>query len=208
MSAYSLPHKVTPLPCRDSITANQISTLLQVAGCLGAFVANTRTDDGGVPVGGANDGGARMAAEVTFAKVCSRLDAIVDDPARWDMSHQDTLEKRLMQMYDENIECMKLAQQQAKSLLSPSTRFRPGLIFLSKLGWCAILGDMNHLEHCVIGYGATPEQAMLAFDVNFEAGPPDAAVILAAAREKALMAGKPAPAAMILPIKKKTKRSK
>lgn len=205
MSAYSLPHKVTPLPSRDGITANQIATLLQVVGCLGAFVANTRTDDTGT-VGGANDGGARMAAELTFAKVCARLDTIVDDPSRWDMSHQDTLEKRLLEMYDENIQCLKLAERATLQALAPSTRFKPGLIFLPKLGWVAVLGDMNALEHCVIGYGATPEQAMMAFDVNFEAGPPDAAAVLAAIREKALAAGEVPPPAMTLPKKSRNKK--
>lgn len=199
----ALPHKVTPLPCRDSITASQISTLLSVAGCLGAFVANVRVDDS--TPGGPNDGGARMAAENTFAKVCARLDTIVDDPTRWDMSHQDTLEKVLLQMYQENIECLKLAERASKQALAPSTRFKPGLIFLPKLGWVAVLGDMNHLDHCVIGYGATPEQAMLSFDVNFEIGPPNAAAVLAAVREKAFIAGEVPPPAMTLPNKKKKK---
>lgn len=203
MSAHSgLPHKNLSLPSRDSVVSFQVNTLLQIAGCLGAFVANSRTDDS---VGGANDGGARMSAELSFSKVCARLDAIVDDSSRWDMSQQDLLEKTLLQAYDENIEAIRLAAAAAKSQAAPSTRFKPGLLFLPKLGWCAILGDMNNLESCVIGYGATPEQAMLSFDVNFEAGPPDAAAILAAVREKAFVEGAVAPEAMILPKKKRKK---
>lgn len=204
MSAHD---KNLSLPCRENVVSLQVNTLLQIVGCLGSFIANTRIDDN-IPQGGANDGGARMAAEAVFSKVCSRLDTIVEDNTRWDMQLQNTLEKTLLLAYQENIEALRATTYAAKKQIAPSTRFHPNLLFLPNLGWCAILGDVNNLESAVIGYGATPEQAMESFDMNFLAGPPDAAAVLAATHEKAVVAGEVPlpPPAIAAPIKKKRKK--
>jgi len=163
---------------REAITDAQIHTLLGVAGMLHSVLAGAATE-GSSP---AADGGARAAAEITFNNVCSRLDAIVNDSARWNTTGYDDFYRQSMQL-------LRAQTAATEEINTPHFRLKPTLFRLQTGGWAAIVG--KHIDHALVGTGATPEEAIVAFDLIFKGQMAPQTVEWLVAREKQIEAGVP-----------------
>ena len=148
-------------PPRDMVTGNQIGMLLQAARVMAAC-AKMPTDE--PPVGGPSDGGMQMAAEVSFVKVCDRLDRLVSDDERWSMQAQDTLEKDMSVMLKAQAGAADVHRKVASIAALPHRRLNPLLYKISDDAWVAYLGDLCNPADCVLGVGTFPQEALQQFD--------------------------------------------
>lgn len=150
-----------PLPQRDEVTARQLGCLLQAAATLYPILLNHDPDKE------SNNGGPLEAAEATFTKICDRIDSIIDDPKRWNLDLQNTLEMQLSELYQSHINLLRTQQAATSLLASPHTIHKPSLLKLEDGSWLAVLGDLNNPEKCIIASGRNPAEAMMAWDMVF-----------------------------------------
>ena len=147
---------------REDLTGDQIHILLGVAGMLHSVLAGAASE-GSAP---AVDGGARLAAEVTFNNVCSRLDAIVNDASRWDTTGHDAMQQGVLSLQRQSLQLLRAQTAATEEINTPHFRLKPTLFRLQNGGWAAIVG--KHIDHALVGTGATPEEAIVAFDLIFK----------------------------------------
>lgn len=113
------------------------------------------------------------SAQATYIRCCNVLDTILDDPERWSLKRRNQLEKRTDkvlkaqgQMYKAAAEATNEQKQTFIHLRRPSNIFRP-TIFQHNGRWLAVYGDLMDLENCIQGDGATADEALKNFDINF-----------------------------------------
>lgn len=182
--ARSLPHP-------DAVTGQQIDNLLRIAGTLlGIVCAGEREEN--IPGKNSPDGSVKTSAEATFINVCNRLDAIVNDPQRFNLDFQKSLEQRAGEIQNYNIELLKNQAAAAAEMKTPHFRFRPHLRRAPGTpGWIAILGDDP--DNAIAGMGHTPEAAVKAFDQIFLGALPIEMLQWLIAHEAAMNAGQVSP---------------
>lgn len=155
-----------PLVTRDSITASQVSTLLQVTGTLLSFLAmSSRSDDAGV--GTALDGGVRSSVESTVINACHRLDILLENDSRWNLAVQELLETKAAEMMQLNIQNLKVQHAQLSDMSRPSVQHPPKLLKLPDGKWMALFGSPDQPETMILGVGDSPESALESFDRVF-----------------------------------------
>lgn len=151
-----------PLPQRDEVTARQLGTLLQAAATLYPVLLNREPDTEN------RNGGAYEAAEVTFVKICDRIDGIIADEDRWSMNNQRMLEAQLSQLYQDHTNLIRSQQAATQLLAAPHTLHKPQLMYLEADGlWLAILGSLDNPKNAITAVGKNPAEAMLAWDLVF-----------------------------------------
>lgn len=204
MSKHSLQPAPSQYLHRDLSTQNQLSMLLSVAQCAMNFLTVEEPDlESGETPKETQDlsGETRLAAETTFIKAMAKIDSILDDKNRWGLDYQLALERQYcedhyerMQTFREQQIALKLEQKKAlaqkmaaEEVSSPHFRYKPVLVQDEDNGqWAAILGDLNDLDHSIIGVGASPAAALRAFDTVFSGGVPEKYRQLVEQREKEL----------------------
>lgn len=190
-------------PNRNEATNLQVNTLLQIVGCMHMVLAQPPEAEYKRPE---MDGEVKSSVEATLIKTCAQLDNIVDDNSRWSNSVQDSIEKKLINVYDGQLKVFETQIAVNTLMQTPHHRFRP-LIFPTVDGeYIAVLGDPAHLDEAIYGAGPTPELALQAFDDVFAGKMPDYMVEWLAEREAAIKAGKEPPAAPARPKKTKEKQ--
>jgi len=176
-----------PLPTLEMVTGHQLANLINVGGFLLRSIegqAESMFSEGTVS---ALDGGAKMAAEVAFVKVCQGIENILDDKWRWKTVERDALLVASLDMVKQNTEFLKTQTAAAALVLRPSFRFRPSLAKLADgLGWAVILGNPDEPDSAIIGVGETPEDAYTAFDDMFAGTANEKMKQWALAREKVI----------------------
>lgn len=172
---------------KDYATREQIHTLLDVAGMLHSVLAGAITTDPDTPA--KIDGGARVAAENSFVNVCNRIDAILTNEARWDVGGYDELLQNGLVLQQQNLQLMRAQTAAVEELNTPHGRLKPSLFRLQAGGWAAIVGNENHLEHALVGTGATPEEAIIAFDLIFKGQLPPTTIAWLTHREEQVAKG-------------------
>lgn len=151
-----------PLPQRDHVTSQQLSTLLQTAAALYPVLLNHDPDKE------SNNGGAYEAAEATFLKICDRIDGIIDDGDRWSLNAHRTLEAQLSQLYQDHTNMIRAQHVAVQALAAPHTIHKPQLMYLEADGlWLAVLGKLEDPKNAVIAAGKNPAEAMMAWDLVF-----------------------------------------
>lgn len=156
------------LPSKEMVTGHQLANLLNAAGVLLRILEGSRfNDDDDEPQVSAIDGGAKMAAEQALVAVCQKVEEITKDHTRWDTTERDALALASMDVLEANRRFLEAQTESAKLVQKPSFRFRPPLMKLAQ-GWCAIIGDPNDADNCVMGLGATPQEALDSFDDAFK----------------------------------------
>jgi len=174
-----------PIPSQEMVTGAQLANLLNVAGFMVRAMegqAESMFEQGSVS---AIDGGAKMAAETTFVKVCQRIEEIIEDKWRWKTVERDALIVASLDMVRQNTEFLKIQAESAASVLRPSWRLNPALAKLAGgLGWAVVLGDIADPDNAIIGVGETPEDAYRAFDDLFAGKTNEKMKNWAMAREK------------------------
>lgn len=159
-------NKPQVIPSRDAVTALQVSTVLNIIQVIGPFLERAVVDPANPHVpGGAIDGGARMAAEATLIKACSRLDAVLEDKERWSMQIQNVMELQIVKMLSEQISFYQAQTLASRTLVLPHIQHHPSLARSEGGTWVAFIGPIN--KPTVFGIGATPELAMIDFDASF-----------------------------------------
>lgn len=178
------------MPSRDSVNATQVHTLLNIAGMLMPYILEPQREPENIP--GARkkiDGEAAMAAQVTFIKVCDRLDKIVEENDRWNFDTQRTLETDLANLYQHHTALIKEQIIATKMINLPHNRFRPTLYALKDGNYAAILGSLDDLDNAIAAVGDSPAAALHAWDMLFRGELPPGLFDWLKAREAALDAG-------------------
>lgn len=156
--------RIIPLPSRDQVTAIQVQTLLHAAQVLNSMlVSRVATED----YGGATDGGTCCAMDSTIVRICSQLDAMVDDVSRWSLTSQGGLEKQLEQVYAANLELLQIQKQATLETRAPHLTARAKLLKIEDGTWVAFLGNPHNLDNCIVGLGDCPAAALKNFDEVF-----------------------------------------
>ncbi len=182
--------KTVQLPSRESVSAMQITSLLNMLTIVGNYSIHAQMSE---TEGGAQDGGVKCAVESTIINLCNRLDEVLAEHGRFDLSNQDSLENHLGDTYKMNTR-MLLAQAIAyEEIISPHHKLKPHIVKLGPGNWLAFAGDINNLDNAICGMGAYPEQAIQAFDELFKGKLPEHLKEWAAACEAAAVAGQPVP---------------
>lgn len=189
-------------PNRNESTSLQVNTLLQIAGCCHMILAQPPESDYKRPE---LDGEVKSSVEATLIKTCAQLDNIVDDNSRWSNDVQNSIEKKLTDVYDGQLKVFETQIAVNTLMQTPHHRFHPMIFPTAEGEYVAVLGDPQHLEEAIYGLGATPELALKAFDEVFAGNLPDNMVEWLAQREAAIKAGKQPPPAPARPKKTKEK---
>lgn len=174
-----------PLPTLEMVTGHQLANLINVGGFLLRSIegqAESMFSEGSVSE---LDGGAKMAAEAAFIKVCRGIESILDDRWRWKTTERDALLVASLDMVKQNTEFLRTQTAAAAMVLRPSFRFHPSLAKLAGgMGWAVILGNPDEPDTAIIGIGETPEDAYAAFDNVFTGTANEKMKQWALAREK------------------------
>jgi hypothetical protein len=163
-----------PFPQRDQTTFNQIHNLLTIGGfALSSLLSNT---DETFQVGSRPqlDGGCKAAAESVLINVYDRLNGILSDSGRWNLDLNQTLEKKLGAVYDEQLTALIEQSKAAREMSSPHAQFNPTLARLADSGkFVVLLGSLADPKSVIMGMGVTPKEAMASFDESFAGNPSD-----------------------------------
>ena len=183
--------KAVVLPSREAINSMQVTNLLNILGVASSCLTRIVTDVEDEKRGGANDGGALMAAETTIINVCARLDAMLEEAGRWTLDSQNTLEAQLSALYVANTGMLNAQKAAYDELNSPHARLKPVLLKLGPSEWLAFCGDARNLDNAIVGMGGCPAEAIDAFDAIFKGEVPEHLKAFLAAREAAVAQGQP-----------------
>lgn len=101
-------------------------------------------------------------AQSSFRNAATKLDSLV---ARLgDYSTEEVFEQKILMGADADIKARMETAITAAHCRRPSVIYRPDITKSPAGCWCATYGDVNFPENCVIGVGASVEQAMADFD--------------------------------------------
>lgn len=155
------------VPNRESVGNEQIHTLLHIANALQAYLlAPHREFDPSNPHPEL-DGGALAAATVTFCNACKRLDEVLADTSRWDLSKVNDLYAGILKTQEEHQKLFAAQTKVAENALLPSTQLRPTILHHQGI-FLAIHGDPALPSGHIVGRGHTPEAALHDFNLAFK----------------------------------------
>jgi hypothetical protein len=169
IAAAQTSHGNMLLPTKEMLTQQQVDCLLGIAGHLRFFinVESEETDD-------AVDGGVHCAAVATVIKVMDRLDSILDDPKRWDMTSQSRLMDSITELYAQQnrlyaaqVEFTVTQTESARQLQRPSFKLRPEIAEMDGQ-FVAYWGNIDVKGRAIFGLGKTPNEALVDFDKAFD----------------------------------------
>lgn len=161
----SNPQRVTvPLRTREDVTGQQVDLLLVILNNLQPYLVSRDVREGSSPE---LDGGVVDSAVATFVKVTDRLDAILDDSARWDTKEFNVLTEAIVSAQKAHQIFLEAQTQSVREVVRPSYQCRPTLL-VSEGQFVAVWGDP-----AIVGVGNTPHEALLDFDAAFHRTPPE-----------------------------------
>lgn len=174
--------QVQPVPARDQVSTAQIHACLSILNCLQAYVLRPyETDDSLLPK--RLDGGAPAAATATVIQVCDRLEKILADDSRWNLSDSDALYNSILETQKAMREQHAKHVQYLQEVQRPSKSYLPRLCIIQG-EYIAYAGDTAFPSGLVLGKGGTPEEALRDFDRAFTRSPEDQLRFTDAAVEK------------------------
>lgn len=178
------------MPSREAVNAQQIHSLLNIAGMLTPYLLEPAREPENIPDSRKKiDGEAQLAAQVTFIKVCDRLDKLVEENDRWTFDVQRTLENDLSNLYQHHTALLKEQIIATKMINLPHNRFRPTLYALKDGNYAAVLGSIDDLDNAIAAVGDSPAAALHAWDMLFRGELPPGLFDWLKQREAALDAG-------------------
>lgn len=163
--------QVLTIPPRDSMSALQVSTVLNALGLASSMLRSlTDTDEEpGAPARQSMIGECKLALETSVINACSRLDAIMADDSRWTIREQDTLEGAQRKVLRQQMNFSKAQTALSVAINTPHYERRPQLAQYMGL-WLAIEGDPQNLMACIVGVGRSPAEANESFDHFWKTG--------------------------------------
>jgi hypothetical protein len=183
------------IPNRENVTTAQMQNLLSVLSHTANFLIASQMhgpqdDDTG---GTALDGGAKCAVETTIINVCSRLDAVLADGDRWNVTEHLKTEQALRSAYEQQGKMLEAQAAAYAEITTPHHRYKPQLVRMPDKTWLAFAGNPDDLDNALCGIGDSPKQALEAFDELFSGRVPEHLAGWLAAREAAETAGQKPP---------------
>lgn len=165
------------VPNRESITEQQISSLLAIWGNLQPYLLE-RVVELGSQQSPELDGGAKTAAVNTFVHACNRMDEILSQPDRWELKKHDELYKSIIDTHKKQQDFLDAQTASVKLIQRPSFQLKPTLAIAGE-EYIAFFGDITKPGRALIGRGSTPDMALLDFDAAFHRCPEDQFVMIA-----------------------------
>jgi hypothetical protein len=157
------------MPTREAVTKSQLESLHSIIQNLGNYLLAPRShwmlDDDATPR--KIDGGVAASAAVTFINVCNRIDEMLADKTRWDTSAHDALYESIAAVQKAQVKYLESQTDGQKVLARPSVQFHPTVANDGEKFIC-YYGDISKPGYAVVGLGATPAEAMQAFDRAFD----------------------------------------
>lgn len=155
------------MPVKESVSHQQIDQILGVVNCLRPYLLAAPELDGVTPP--ELDGGAVCAAATTFIKACNRLDIILDDAKRWDLSAHDALYESILKSQAVARELHQNQTITLQNMRKPSVKLRPEFTRVREF-FVAYYGDLMDEGSLIMGRGLTPQEALDDFDAKFTTG--------------------------------------
>jgi hypothetical protein len=113
------------------------------------------------------DGEVAIAAESTFIKVLSRIDALLADETRWTLAPHKELYDAINRNYTQQFEFLKAQTRASNSISRPMFLMKPELVQLGDGSFAAYIGDVTTPGCGLVGRGSTPAEAFGDFDQAF-----------------------------------------
>jgi hypothetical protein len=165
-------------PNRENVVTQQLQNALSVMATSGSILANaSRGAGGGATPSEEFPAEGKIALENTLVAACDRLDKILSDDSRWDLAIQVKLEKDFQEMRTQNLNALRMAEwadlarkRVADEMLTPHAKYRPSITRLQGGGFVAFVGNLNEPDSLIAGLGASPQEAVEAFDMVFKLG--------------------------------------
>lgn len=175
------------LSSRELSTRFMIDTCLQVFSTAGAVMSHWMRTPPGVNMFGMPEAApaevppltpaeteTKIECENTLRAAANRIQKIMDDDDRWSLEFQKRTEKHFEDIAQRQRDVLDMQRKSAEEHLlatqevsSPHFRYKPALCRLLDGNWLAYLGDINDLEHALVGVGPTAQIALEAFDGAF-----------------------------------------
>ncbi len=195
----------TEIPTRDACSNQQVDTVLKVLAYLQAYVLNFHHEDESARP--EMDGGTKCAAQVTFMKACNRLDAILDDSERWNLSSHDALYNAVTKNHESAAALHAEQMESLKSIKRPCHHFKPQFTTVQGGIVVAYWGELTDPGSLIMGKGATPEEALADFDKAFHRVAKDQVRFSPEAEEKLRARAEGQPEPQPQPKKKRSRKS-
>jgi hypothetical protein len=158
------------LPSRDNSVSQQMGAVLSALTTLGALRSMLKDAEVEPAQGGKSDGGTAMAVESSIISACNRLDTMIAESSRWDVTTLGRIEDRMIALYEQQAQMFKAQEKLAVNVSAPHSFMHPGLIRLGDGRWAAVKGDPEQ-TNSIIGLGDTPAAALENFDAVFRGEP-------------------------------------
>lgn len=163
---------------KEELTNHQLGPILAILRELQPFLLEEPVSSGETPTASALDGEVSAAAELTFIKACDRMNAILDDEARWTIKpHTDAIAEIVK---TQKAQQKFLAAQTAttEQMQAPHFLLKPSVAIMGE-NYVAFWGDISKPGEAICGVGRTPQEALLDFDKAFNRAPNEQVVIIA-----------------------------
>ena len=152
------------LATKEVVTSQQVEMLLNVLDGIQPFLlAPLREGDDAPEL----DGGVHSSASTTFLKATNRLDAILDDAARWSTDEQNIAQTAILKTQACQQKFLEQQTLAAREVRRPAFIYRP-TVYTVDGSYFAVWGDATVTGGSIAGQGSTPNEAMLDFDAAFD----------------------------------------
>lgn len=168
----------TGVPLKEEITNQQVGPVLDIIRELTPFILEEVRAEGAMPLTSSLDGGVQCAAQSTFIRACSRLDAILGDDSRWHMKSMNTLVAEMVKTHKAQQKFIAAQEASSANLQAPHFLLRPTLA-ISGGKYYAYWGNIHEAGQAIVGQGTTPNEALLDFDAAFERTPENQILLVA-----------------------------
>lgn len=166
------PRRPANIPTHLQSTNGQLQALIAIADHLAPYILGIQNPLTGDKLEGhpEADGGAGVAASVTFCKVCDRIDRLLAEEKRWTLEPYDTLAESLQAIYVTQKAALDAQVTAYKEALRPCIQLKATIFRIAGTNvWaCAFGGAAGHPP--LSGEGNTPEEAAADFDRKYHEG--------------------------------------
>jgi pyruvate/2-oxoacid:ferredoxin oxidoreductase beta subunit len=111
------------------------------------------------------DGGIACAVTCTVMSVCDRISALCNEDKNWGLGAHAKVEKKTVELFNENLELLKLNEEMLHKTAAPHYTFKPGLGKTPDGRFVAIYGDG---KDAIVGAGETLEAALADYDLQWK----------------------------------------
>lgn len=158
--------QIVACPAPEQVTEAHIDNCLSIVATLLPFLMPLPRDlQSAIPEPPQRlDGEVAIAAESTFIRVLSRIDALLADDNRWTLAPHKELYDSIHKNYAQQFEFLKAQTMASNSISRPMFLMKPELVQIQDRSFIAYWGDVSTPGCGLVGRGATPAEAFTDFD--------------------------------------------